>query len=33
VFRGNLDSPMELALSGFVKYANALAQVQKVLPR
>jgi hypothetical protein len=35
VFRSNLDSPMKLALSGFVKYANALAQLQqgRVLPR
>jgi hypothetical protein len=35
VFRGNLDSPIKLVLSGFVKYANALAQLQqgRVLPR
>jgi hypothetical protein len=35
VFHSNLDSPMKLALSGFVKYANALAQLQqgRVLPR
>jgi hypothetical protein len=35
VFRGNLDSPIKPVLSGFVKYANALAQLRqgRVLPR